>query len=223
MQITSKYFSSTTKFEYSNNFDKKRISKLMGEAVNTKEIIDHCTPNTIVYDIGAAIGTVGLFLAHFCKKVILIEPDPTHLELLKKNVAINEFQNVEVLGVACGNENKTITLYTDHDTAGKCPSCFELGHHKSIQVPMYTLDSLIAIHGEPDIIKIDVEGYEMEVLQGMSSNPRWLFLELHPEHCKKDPKVLLSEITDLLASRYSMTRYYPRGTEYLSVWKSTLS
>jgi FkbM family methyltransferase len=50
---------------------------------------------------------------------------------------------------------------------------------QQLVVPIITLDSLIARFGEPAYVKIDVEGYEMDVLRGLSSQPRLLSFEFH--------------------------------------------
>jgi hypothetical protein len=53
------------------------------------------------------------------------------------------------------------------DYARQLPEIAAIGWEGTLSVPLITLDALIATHGAPDFCKIDVEGYELEVLKGL--------------------------------------------------------
>ncbi len=215
---TSRYFGVETKFDCSNRFDEHRVQTLMGEVPQTKTIVGLCNSDTVFYDVGAAIGTMGLFIAHFAKKVVLIEPDPVHANLLKRNIELNGFSNVDLYTLGVGNTNGDAQLYTDNKTNGMCPSCRSgLGHRKSVNISMRTLDSLFEETGVPTILKMDIEGFEYEALEGMTQSPQTLFIEIHPMHAH-NPN-LPARITELLSPRYKQSYLYKRNTEWLSKWE----
>jgi len=89
----------------------------------------------------------------YCGRVVAFEPDALHYECLVKNVP----ENIETHQLAVGQEKKTISLSQDNFTQSKRV----IGEGS---IPMVTVDSLEI--DDIDLIKIDVEGYEMEVLKG---------------------------------------------------------
>lgn len=69
--------------------------------------------------------------------------------------------------------------------AEKSQRLSEFKWQKSIVVPVTTLDALIAKHGEPKFIKIDVEGFESEVLAGLTFAPSVLSFEFNTEYLEQ--------------------------------------
>ena len=106
-----------------------------------------------VLDIGAWCGTWAKAMEPFAKKIIAFEPDKTHFECLTKNCTINCDPRRE----AVGSQEKLIGLTNDDFTQSK-----RIAGDGDIR--MVTIDSLE--YQNVDMIKIDVEGYEMEVLKG---------------------------------------------------------
>jgi len=138
-----------------------------------KKLITHCKSKDIkfnhVLDIGAWVGTWTMAMNSFCGKVIAFEPDPVHYECLVKNCS----EDVETHQLAVGNEEKMISLSDDDFTQAKRV----MGDGN---IPMVTIDSLNL--DDVDLIKIDVEGYEMEVLKGADQtlkNVEYLMIELN--------------------------------------------
>lgn len=218
--VVSKLFQRETHFEYESEFDRKRIQRMMGEFIYTKEIIKLCKSDTIFFDVGAAIGTVGLYAAHFANKVILVEPDPAHLRQLRRNIEINQFKNCYLEELAAGERKDTVILYTNNKTSSSRPSLFSYLNQKyKMPIHMDTLDALFEKHGYADIIKIDVEGYEYETLQGMQYSPQHLFLEIHSIHVQMTKKDNFTRMNNLLSPRYELTRHFPRQNEIMTIWK----
>ena len=106
-----------------------------------------------ILDIGAWVGTWSMAMNKFCGRVIAFEPDSLHYECLVKNVS----DDIETHQLAVGSEQKLISLSEDNFTQSKRI----IGEGS---IPMITIDSMKL--DDVDLIKIDVEGYEMEVLKG---------------------------------------------------------
>jgi|TARA_B110000977_G_C10981625_1_gene456345 FkbM family methyltransferase len=122
-----------------------------------------------VLDIGAWCGTWAKAIEPLAKKVIAFEPDKTHFECLQKNCTVNCDPRLE----AVGSEIKNISLTYDNFTQAKRVD-------KEGDIKMITIDSLS--YENIDLIKIDVEGYEMEVLKGAEktlTNTQYLMIELN--------------------------------------------
>ena len=137
------------------------------------EFLKHCQDNNIkfstVIDVGAWCGTWAKAMEPFAKKVIAFEPDKVHFACLQRNCTINCDPRQE----AVGSENKHISLTEDDFTQAKRVE-------KEGDIRMVTLDSLS--YGNVDLVKIDVEGYEMEVLKGANNtlaSTQYLMIELN--------------------------------------------
>ncbi len=122
-----------------------------------QKFIDYCEEKNLkfnhILDIGAWVGTWSVAMNKYCGRVIAFEPDALHYECLVKNVP----EDVETHQLAVGQHLKTISLSNDNFTQSKRV----IGEGT---IPMVTVDSLKIL--DIDLIKIDVEGYEMEVLKG---------------------------------------------------------
>ena len=122
-----------------------------------------------VIDIGAWCGTWAKAIEPFARKVIAFEPDKTHFECLQRNCTINCDPRLE----AVGSEIKEIALTEDNFTQAK--RVIQEGN-----IRMITIDSMD--YQDVDMIKIDVEGYEMEVLKGATKTletVKYLMIELN--------------------------------------------
>lgn len=137
------------------------------------KFLDYCNTknknfNTVI-DIGAWCGTWAKAIEPYAKKVIAFEPDETHFECLQRNCTINCDPRMEAVGA----EIKEISLTEDDFTQAKRID-------KQGNIKMTTLDNMN--YQDVDLIKIDVEGYEMEVLKGATKsleNVQYLMIELN--------------------------------------------
>lgn len=123
-----------------------------------------------VVDVGANFGLYTNILArHTSGRVVAVEPFPPNISQLETNLALNGDSNVTVCRVALGSTEGTVEIgCPDSSNPGLARAL--PGHVSSVRVPMRTLDCLL---GELAIdrialLKIDVEGAEVEVFKGLN-------------------------------------------------------
>jgi FkbM family methyltransferase len=131
----------------------------------------------ICVDIGANIGCVSLQwrLTNPSGRILAVEPHPGTVEVLRRNCALNPGVGVTVVHAAAGSQNGEVELVIDRNqnsmarTAGEHLRYFEAyAAEERIMVKCVTLDSLVLTYALPriDVLKIDVEGFEVECLKG---------------------------------------------------------
>jgi FkbM family methyltransferase len=115
-------------------------------------------------DIGANIGSYTLLASgQVGCTAIAIEPVPSTYTLLENNITLNNLQtNVTTMNIALGGEDGTISFTSALDTTNHVATKNE---KDTIQVPMSRLDA-ITLNKMPTLLKIDVEGFETEVIKG---------------------------------------------------------
>jgi len=113
----------------------------------------------IFVDVGACAGKYTVRLAKQFKKVIAIEPNPENVKVLKKNLELNNIRNVEVLPYACG-ESDYVAFIENRAAQSRLTNKLI---PKAYKVQVKRLDELVE---KTDVIKIDVEGYEKQVVDG---------------------------------------------------------
>jgi FkbM family methyltransferase len=136
-------------------------------------------PGDLVFDAGAHVGDrVGAF-RRLKARVVAIEPQPALVRTLRLLYGADEGVDIEpmALGERVGSvelkvnlDNPTVTTASDDFVAAArgAPGWDGQAWTRRITVPMTTLDTLIMRHGIPRFIKIDVEGFEAQVLAGLS-------------------------------------------------------
>jgi FkbM family methyltransferase len=193
-------------YTFSMDFSKSPFSVLLyleGERSIPERslVLDLLFPGMKVVDVGA---NIGYYLLMFERgvgpsgKVVCIEPSPENLPELKRNIETNHLSNVTLCEVALGSSDGIIGLDAGTNS-GVVP--WEDSIYK---IPMKRLDSLL--QEKVELIKIDVEGYEGEVLKGaletIKKHRPVIFLELHP-HMVTKFGVHVSDILKELEHYYS--------------------
>src|SRR3984885_4900329 len=159
----------------------------------------------VVYDVGAFHGILTLFFASRCAQVIAYEPNDKNHARLIENIRLNGLKNVRVRKLAVGREARSGTLLYDPSMAGGGSLDSRAIAPVSQRVEITTLDHDIAAASlpAPDLIKIDIEGWELEALEGMratlDSHHPALFLEMHGE-TMREKKSKASAIVAFLRS-----------------------
>ena len=128
-------------------------------------------PRDICWDIGANIGFYTCFLAAQVEEtgaVVAFEPAARTYGYLHENVSLNGFRNVTVVNKGIGDKAEQRHLH--YSEAGLAEGTASLKYTDrraaSERVRLDTIDNLIRELPIPDFIKIDVEGYQLEVLRG---------------------------------------------------------
>jgi FkbM family methyltransferase len=142
-----------------------------------------------VFDIGSNIGQTAIYFKYLNtkNKVLCIEPDIDTYNLLEYNLKLNSFEDIQCLNFGVGDSNTFVDFFSDSVSGGRKGSFIEeyvgsnyTGIKKNVQIKR--LDFLISEYGKPDIIKIDVEGFESNVLKGISDYQNIIFfIELREE------------------------------------------
>ncbi len=137
-----------------------------------------------VLDVGANLGLVTLWMSHLTGPdgcVHAFEPQPALQTLLQQTLKRNRVTNVSLHGMALGNEERQMELRIPAANAGRASLVRELDEANCIRisVPVQTLDRFIQEQNLRSIrlVKIDVEGFEEQVLQGS----RKLLQSIRPE------------------------------------------
>ena len=127
-----------------------------------------------VFDIGANVGYYTLLAASKVGElgqVYAFEPEQENFEILNKNITLNGYHNVKLMKYAVSDENGHVEMSLSTDNMGdhrthKSENAVE-GRH-SYQVKAVALDSLFEDEATfPDVIKMDIQGFEYFALQGM--------------------------------------------------------
>ena len=122
-------------------------------------------PGDLVIDAGANIGAYTLFLAHLVGsrgRVLAVEPAPLAAGRLRENVALNGLSQVEVVEAALGRSAGTASMTMTSDVSNTLAPIATSRAKRT--VPVRPMDALV--QGTPSFVKLDVEGYEHEVLVG---------------------------------------------------------
>jgi FkbM family methyltransferase len=141
----------------------------------------------IIVDLGANIGYYALLEAAIMKdkgKIYAIEPFPPNYNLLKKNIELNSYENIiESYNIAISNKSGKDKMYMskEHNLCNMMQS----NSTDFIEVQTSTLDDFLVDKQPPDLIRMDIEGFEYYVIDGMektlqNSKSCIMFIEIHP-------------------------------------------
>lgn len=176
------------------------------EPTTTRLFIENIKPNYKVLDIGANYGYFTLLaskLAGSGGKIFAFEPDPENLMILKENLKLNKCTNVKIENSAISDQIGGINFIQQKFNKGE--SAVAKGA-EGTKVSSTTLDSYFSKKAQNiDVMKIDIEGYEMKALLGAKkliarSHKLKLFIEYNPERLSyygDTPETLLKMLKKL--------------------------
>jgi FkbM family methyltransferase len=157
------------KLQFTNNFDfvKQDFEKTgFWEPRTTDYIKKHLKKGQTFLDIGAQVGYFSILASELGAKVIAFEPSTANRQLLENNIKAND-SNVKIIGKALSNANGQSKLFNGK-TSGE--NSLDENYHKGDGFEMVETVKYDDLgFGAPDMIKLDVEGHEKQVLEGMQS------------------------------------------------------
>jgi|688.fasta_scaffold34337_4 FkbM family methyltransferase len=129
----------------------------------------------IVLDIGANVGHHSLFFSKFCEHVYAFEPFQDYSRLIREKIEINSIKNISILNFGLSNSNDEILFYApDNCQPNKGVGSFVRDYNSNLvaskKIIVQRGDDFVnsSLISDIDFIKIDVEGLEKEVLEGLS-------------------------------------------------------
>ena len=146
-------------------------------------------PGDLVFDIGAHVGDRVAAFRRLGAKVVAVEPQRALNFVIGMMFSRDDCVVIERVAVGRKTGDVKLMINTDNPTISTASDAFInsakdapgwQGQHwdKSVRVPMTTLDSLIAKHGVPAFIKIDIEGFE-EGADGADATGRGAVVRVH--------------------------------------------
>lgn len=129
-----------------------------------------CDDGAHALDVGANIGFTALGLSQYCSKVAAIEPVPRTFDYLRRNVETTP--NISIFKHALGNSEGIVRMqgYNDFLAGSFVADAYEVhnDNHFLEAVPIKRLDDCFQSFGldRIDVMKVDVEGFELEVFEG---------------------------------------------------------
>lgn len=172
-------------FNVSNDLEYYRVESALNKEVETIAWIDGWGANNnqmVFYDIGANIGIYSLYAGfkHSALRVFSFEPTSNNYISLQQNVWLNKFSNIFPFNLALAKNSEITNLYfsdlrTGNSGAQTNRALNEKGEEYDVKrvekVLAVSLDRLVFEYNfpAPSFVKIDVDGHETEILEGMVS------------------------------------------------------
>jgi FkbM family methyltransferase len=191
-------------------------------------ITEELAEGMVAFDLGANIGYITLIMANkvgTSGHVYAVEPDPRNFAILNKNIRLNNYsERISTYQQAISNRNGTCRFFlSSSSNLGSLRSTNNT--KKAIDVKVQTGDTFFCDKLQPDFIKMDIEGAEVEAIEGMLKtleNKKGIvkiLMETHsmyynPEDSFKKQLIKLFEIG--FRTKYLITAGIPRPTFFAS-------
>ena len=183
-------------------------SSKKAEADFYRQALGNC-PN-IVFDVGASVGDKTAIFARLANRVVSIEPSPAAVALLQRRFAHNPKVTIVAKGVGDSDKTAQFNVFDAADAYNTFSQKWAAAlsrpdgkvnrpskvTYSVMNIPMTTLEQLINAHGAPDYIKIDVEGYELPVIKGLSKSAPLISFECNLPEFKDETKEIIGLLSN---------------------------
>lgn len=161
--------------------------------------------NNLCFDVGAHYGNRTEVFLNLGANVIAIEPSKTHAKYLEMKFG----DRIEIINKGLGSKPEVLEMYVSESASNSTfskdwiDSVAESGRFEkkswfeTTSIPVTTMDLLIEQYGVPDFCKIDVEGFEFEVLSGLSTPVRAISVEFTVPERSDELVQVINKITEL--------------------------
>jgi len=200
------------------------FQKGMGDERNVlQKLLSAIHRDEVIYDVGASIGIHTIFMAKKVEQsgqVIAFEPEIQSYNALQENITLNDLENVISLNVAFGSHPHEGFLRSEGGTADFTLTEETSDYNSGLKVNIVQGDDFVREKNLPlpNIVKIDVEGYEHQVIQGLGETLKtdicsMVCCEIHPFLLSKG--ITSDDVVDLLKSLgFSRIETQPRGKTF---------
>jgi FkbM family methyltransferase len=184
-----------------------------------------CRPGGLALDVGAHIGLFAVTMARLVRpggRVFAFEPTPGTRRVLERTVQLNGCDDVvDVRAEAVGRENGRAEFFDTDDVVSNANSLVATGRHRKVfPVDVVSVDGFASERELPvSVLKLDVEGAELDALRGASGTLRRdrpaLALALHPDAMRQGG-ASLDQIWKILVEQKLEVRH--RGADVDESW-----
>ena len=159
-----------SKFHMYGEYTEFRVRTLLTKEPETVAWISSLSAGDVFWDIGANIGLYTVLAGLRGMKVSAFEPSPTNFWLLNQNVSLNRLSNVQCLPLALSGTTSLVPFQVDLTPAAAGVNQIAVTSSMTV-TQSYRADDLVLsrVVAAPQHLKIDVDGIELEILNGANS------------------------------------------------------
>jgi FkbM family methyltransferase len=200
--------------DLSDNLQRRLYYAGSYERATIRAVVDRLRPGDVVLDVGANIGSFALPLARAGASVVAVEASSETVSHLRRHVTMNGLQRrVEIVHAALGRSDGRLDL-----RAGAQPGDSGLRTLAGSGEVVETVDVVPGdrLGSRPDIVKVDVEGGELAVLEGMPEvldGARMVVVEVVPGHQARAGESAEAPVDHLTARGFAPFLIRNRGLE----------